>query len=129
MIQTIDPRSPVPLYAQIASRMRLAIAAGDVVAETRLPSVRNLASLLRVSPATVVKAYAALESDGLVETRGTLGVFARPLPQSRREAERKREARRLVGDLLRAATSIGVTSGDLQDAWRDAIDRAVGARE
>ncbi len=122
MLRTVDPRSPVPLYAQIASRVRLAIAAGDLAPDTRLPSVRGLASQLRVNPATVVKAYAELESDGLVETRGTSGVFARALPQSRRELERKREARRLLGELLQAATSIGVTRGDLQDAWHEVID-------
>jgi DNA-binding transcriptional regulator YhcF (GntR family) len=57
MFQNIDPRSATPLYAQIASRVKLAIASGELASGTGLPSVRHLATELRVNPATVVQAY------------------------------------------------------------------------
>ena len=63
MFKSIDPRSPTPLYAQIADRIRLAVAAGELVKGESLPSVRALATQLRVNPATIVQAYRELERD------------------------------------------------------------------
>ena len=119
MFDNIDPRSPVPLYAQIASRLRVAIAAGELKAGAGLPSVRHLASRLRVNPATVVQAYRDLEVDGLVTTRQGAGTFVQEVPPERRERDRQQEARRLVRDLLAQAASLGITIGELQAA----IDR------
>ncbi len=128
MFEGLDPRSPIPLYAQIASRIRLAVATGAVVPETRLPSVRFLASQLRVNPATVVRAYTELENAGIVETRGTTGVFAKPLSDSRQRAERRREARRLVAELLQSASSSGVTMHELDSAWHGVLKRPLDRR-
>ena len=38
MFEHLDPRSPTPLYAQIANRCRVAIAAGELHAGAALPS-------------------------------------------------------------------------------------------
>ena len=75
MFDSIDSRSPTPLYAQIAMRVRVAIASGELPKGAALPSVRTLASQLRVNPATVVQAYRELESEGLVATRHGAGTF------------------------------------------------------
>jgi len=69
VFRQIDPRSPVPLYAQIADRLRIAVATGELAMGAALPSVRQLASQLRVNPATVVQAYRQLEEVGVVESR------------------------------------------------------------
>src|SRR5215211_2693557 len=76
MIDQIDPRSPVPLYEQIATRIRIAVAAGEYEAGDALPSVRQLATQLRVNPATVVQAYRDLEREGFVEMRHGAGACA-----------------------------------------------------
>jgi GntR family transcriptional regulator len=114
----IDPRSPVPLYAQIADRVRIAIATGDLAPGAALPSVRQLASQLRVNPATVVQAYRELEEAAVVESRQGAGTFVRELAQPKREAERQREARRLVRRLLHEASVVGVTKEDVEHALR-----------
>ena|SRR6266853_1092337 len=114
----IDPRSPIPLYVQIADRLRVAIATGELAAGAALPSVRNLASTIRVNPATVVQAYRELEQAGVVESRQGAGTFVRELPESRRESERRREALRLVRGLMQEAAALGVGTEDLEHAWR-----------
>lgn len=116
MFDNIDPRSPTPLYAQIASRLRMAIAAGEVRAGDGLPSVRHLASRLRVNPATVVQAYRELELDGLVSTRQGAGTFVQEVAVERRQKDRQQEARRLVREMLAQAGSIGIGVAELQDA-------------
>lgn len=116
MFDTVDPRSPTPLYAQIAGRLRMAIAAGELRSGDGLPSVRQLSSRLRVNPATVVQAYRELELDGLVTTRQGAGTFVQEVPVERRRKDRQQEARRLVRDLLAQAGSLGITAADIQDA-------------
>lgn len=119
LFRQIDPRSPIPLYVQIANRLRVAVATGELRAGAALPSVRNLASVIRVNPATVVQAYRELEWAGVVESRQGAGTFVKELPESKREAERRREAQRLVRQMLHEASSLGVTREDLDDAWRN----------
>ena len=116
MFDSIDPRSPTPLYAQIAARLRMAIASGELRSGDGLPSVRQLSSRLRVNPATVVQAYRELEVDGLVSTRQGTGTFVQEVAADRRRLDRQKEARRLVSDLLARAASLGITAAELQDA-------------
>lgn len=116
MFDNIDSRSPTPLYAQIAGRLRMAIAAGELRSGDGLPSVRQLSSRLRVNPATVVQAYRELEVDGLVTTRQGAGTFVQEVAVERRQRDRQQEARRLVRELLAQAGSIGISVAELRDA-------------
>ena len=118
MFRHIDPRSSIPLYVQIADRIRIAVATGDLPPGGALPSVRQLASQLRVNPATVVQAYRELEEAGVVESRQGAGTFVRELGEPKREAERQRLARRLVRHLLQDASALGVSREDLEHALR-----------
>lgn len=119
MITSIDPGSPTPIYAQIADRVRVAVASGELTAGTSLPSVRALASRLRVNPATVVQAYRELERDGIVEMRQGAGTFVAEVPAESRARERAAAARRFVRQMLTDAARLGLSPTDL----RDALDR------
>lgn len=114
MFDHIDPRSPTPIYAQIADRVRLAVAAGDLRSGEGLPSVRALAGQLRVNPATVVQAYRDLERDGLVEMRQGAGTFVAEVPQETRARERAAAANRFVRQMLTEAARLGLSSTDLR---------------
>ena len=116
MFEHIDARSPMPLYAQIAGRLRVAIAAGDLKPGDALPSVRNLAGRLRVNPATVVQAYRDLEAEGFVEMRQGAGTFVREVVPERRASERTRQAAGLVRQLVAEAGRLGLTTRELLQA-------------
>jgi len=117
----IDARSPVPLYAQIAERVRLAIATGALGTAAALPSVRQLATELRVNPATVVQAYRDLETQGFVEIRHGAGTFVRELAPGRRARERSHHATALVRKLLADARRMGVSLAEVQKAIEDEV--------
>jgi GntR family transcriptional regulator len=117
----IDPRSPTPLYAQIASRVRMAIAAGELRAGDALPSVRQLAARLRVNPATVVQAYRDLETEQFVDMRQGAGTFVREVQTGTRASERARQATALVRRLIADAGRLGVTLEELQTAFEDSL--------
>lgn len=114
MFDQIDPRSAVPLYAQIAGRLKVAIAAGELRPGAGLPSVRQLAGQLRINPATVVQAYRDLELEGFVEMRQGAGTFVREVSPDRRAGEREREGRRLIRTMLTEVRRLGIDPKQLQ---------------
>lgn len=124
MFEQIDARSAVPLYAQIAGRVKVAIAAGELRPGDPLPSVRLLAGQLRINPATVVQAYRELEGEGFVEMRQGAGTFVREVEPARRERERLGEARRLVRALLAEAGRLGLTGAELRAAFERELSGA-----
>ncbi len=58
--------SGVPIYQQIADQFRTDILAGKWKDGEYLPSIRGLATELKISVITTMKAYEALEGEGLV---------------------------------------------------------------
>lgn len=68
MIVRVHPASGVPIYLQIESQIRHAIAAQVLRENDPLPPVRKLAAEIRVNPNTVARAYQNLERDGVIRT-------------------------------------------------------------
>ena len=116
MFERIDTRSPTPIYAQIAERVRVAVAAGELKTGDALPSVRALATRLRVNPATVVQAYRDLEMEKIVDMRQGAGTFIAEVSADTRSRERHAAAKRLVRDMLAEAARIGIGRDDIKRA-------------
>lgn len=124
MFDRIDSRSPTPLYAQIAEAIRVAVAAGELRAGEGLPSVRALATKLRLNPATVVQAYRDLEQEGLVDMRQGAGTFVADVPHATRSRERIAAARRLARELLSDAARLGLSPAEVRDALERELKEA-----
>ncbi len=118
MFDRLDPRSPTPLYAQIAGTIRVAVAAGELESGQTLPSVRQLAIRLRVNPATVVQAYRDLEAEGFVEMRQGAGTFIKDVADSRKSAELETQAAQMVRTMLAEAARRGIDKGAIRDAFQ-----------
>jgi DNA-binding transcriptional MocR family regulator len=67
--------SPVPLVDQIVERLSRLIQDGQLVAGTRLPSIRKLAVQVGASAFTVVDAYDRLVARGLIASRAGRGFY------------------------------------------------------
>ena len=76
-LDDLTDRSPRGIAGAIARRIRQ----GELVPGDRLPTVRDVAGQLGVSPATVSEAWQALRRAGLVESRGRAGSFVRSAPR------------------------------------------------
>ncbi|HVF16928.1 MAG TPA: PLP-dependent aminotransferase family protein [Steroidobacteraceae bacterium] len=63
------------LYRELADDLAELITRGTLRAGDRVPSVRQLVRERRISPATAMRAYEALEARGLVETRHRSGYY------------------------------------------------------
>ena len=64
-----------PIYMQLMDYIKLGIISGQYPAGSKLPSVRELASIAAVNPNTMQKALSELERIGLVHSRRTSGRF------------------------------------------------------
>jgi GntR family transcriptional regulator len=64
---SLQPGSGTPIYRQLVEQVRRLIAGGQLPPGAELPSVRDLAVQHAVNPMTISKAYALLETEGLLE--------------------------------------------------------------
>ncbi len=108
MLFEVDPRSPVPIYSQIASCVRRALADGTLVPGARLPASRDLARELDVNMHTVQRAYGQLRDEGLLELRQGRGAIV-----TKAAVTHSARLTALLHDLLDEAASEGVTRGEL----------------
>lgn len=75
MVFQIDFKTGKPVYLQLVDQVRYAAASGALRPGETLPSIRPLAEELRVNRNTIAKAYAELESQGIIETIPGKGCF------------------------------------------------------
>ena len=75
MLFQIDFKAGKPVYLQLVDQVRYAAASGMMRPGEPLPSIRPLAEELRVNRNTIAKAYAELESQGVIETLPGKGCF------------------------------------------------------
>ena len=103
----VDPRSAVPPFEQIRAQVLAQVRSGELAPDARLPTVRKLASDLRLAPNTVARAYRELEQSGVIETRGRHGTFVSPHADPVR-----RQAQSAAESFARQAASLGLGVDD-----------------
>ncbi len=75
MVIQLNFKSGKPAYLQVVDQVKAAAASGALRSGESLPSIRPLAEQLRINRNTVAKAYAELESQGIIETVAGKGCF------------------------------------------------------
>ena len=76
---SIDRKSYLPAYVQLANILRNQVAAGEFRPGDRLPSESELCGRYEVSPMTVRRSINMLVDQGLLETVQGLGTFAKAI--------------------------------------------------
>lgn len=77
-----------PIYEQIKDKMKQLILTGAMHTDSRLPSVRELATSLAINPNTIQRAYKELEAEGYVYSVRAKGSFVAPIGQSTLQKQR-----------------------------------------
>ena len=107
--------SDKPIYEQIASQIREQVLTGVLVEGEQLPSIRSLATQLRISAITTKRAYQDLEAQGFIHTVPGKGCF---VAGDNLELLREERLRRVEASLSRAvsdARAAGVTADELRE--------------
>ncbi|WP_406461442.1 GntR family transcriptional regulator [Streptomyces sp. NBC_01622] len=109
-------------YEQIRAQISDQARSGALPVGHRLPTVRGLAESLGLAANTVAKAYRALETDGVIETRGRNGTL---IAAAGSAAER--EAALAAQAYAEKVRRLGLTREDAAAAVRDALRAAYEA--
>jgi GntR family transcriptional regulator len=122
---TITTGSGTPIYRQIIEQVRLGVATGAVAPGDAMPSVRSVAEQNVVNANTVVKAYAELVRDGVLESHHGKGYFVAEKRQVYSRAERTRRLRQAVDAFVHEAVFLDFRADEI----RRAVDEKLAALE
>ena len=107
----IDYRDARPIYEQVRDGFRRLILTGALPADTRLPSVRELAGELTINPNTIQRAYRELEAEGYICSVPGRGSFVRRGDAA--ALARRAELLERWDELSRELKLLGLTEEDL----------------
>jgi GntR family transcriptional regulator len=122
----INFKSGKPVYLQIVDQIKSMSASGALRAGEALPSIRPLAEELRLNRNTVAKAYAELESLGVIETVPGRGCFLKSSQSPLRKEVRRKLLIEEIDQVIVAAHHLQVPDREFIDIIRErmeALDR------
>ena len=110
----ISNANPKPIYEQITEQITAKILSGELPQGSALPSMRLLAKELRISVITTKRAYAELESAGLIETVAGKGCFVAGANREMIREEHLRQAEEHLGRAVALAKQSGISLEEFQ---------------
>jgi GntR family transcriptional regulator len=122
----INFKSGKPVYLQIVDQVKSMSASGALRAGEALPSIRPLAEELHLNRNTVAKAYAELESLGVIETVPGRGCFLKSNQSPLRKEVRRKLLIEEIDQVVVAAHHLQVPDREFIDMIRErmeALDR------
>jgi GntR family transcriptional regulator len=118
----IDFRSGGPIYLQIVEQVQNMIAQGHLKKGDQLPTVRQLATDLRVNFNTVARAYRLLDEAGLISTQQGRGTYIWEAPADEAMQQlRQRGLRELVQHVFAEAERMGYSIEEVEQAFAEGI--------
>ena len=111
-----------PMYLQIMEQIRQRIAVGDWEPGREIPSIRELAVMLRVSVITVKRAYLELERCGIIVTQQGKGSVVAPDPGLGAKLY-DQELAKHIDRIAQLGELLGLTPRELASRVREAADR------
>ena len=120
---TIDSESATAPFEQVRTQIASAVAAGQLSAGTKLPTVRQLSADLGLAANTVARAYRELEADAVIATHGRRGTFVRSevLDEPETHAGAAELARAAVGQYVHTVRKLGLNAQEaarlVENTW------------
>lgn len=116
-------RGHSPVYRQIVRHIRADILNGRYQPDEQIPPVRQLATEASVNPNTMQRALSALEDEGLLVSRGTVGRFVTS-DEAALERARRTARQDALEKLAEEAQAAGLTLDDLVQYIREEAQSA-----
>ncbi len=129
MLLHFDERDPRPIYAQLVAQVKEQIRKGSIRPGDDLPSIRELASTLRINLHTAHRAYQVLRDEGVIMLR--LGrrprvAALRQEPAGRHEVEQRLAGR--LNELITEAFHLGLSERDFTSLVKELLRLGRGTR-
>lgn len=122
----LDYRDRRPLYEQIAERFQELMFREILPQDTRLPSVRSLATDLSINPNTIQRAYQELERQGYIYSVKGKGSFV--ADNSRIRSGMQAEWKERFTSSVEEGMNLGVTEDEMEAMIRQRWRRPVTER-
>ncbi len=120
----IDPSGAMPIYQQIINSIKHLVAAGKLKPGEQLPTVRELATELRINPNTVARAYDQLNADSVISTQQGRGTFVRERPDAEHLTRMRQDhLRAIMSNTLAQALSMGYTKEEVRAAFESQLEQ------
>lgn len=127
ILLNIDARSSKPIYEQIVEQVKENIMKGILQPGDRLPSVREMSTLLTINPNTVSKAYQELEREKAIETIRGKGTFVTQNYQPKKDEDKLQEVRDLLKKVVIESHYMGLGQAEiiamLEDIYQELGER------
>ena len=104
-----------PIYLQIIEEIKTRIVRGEYTAGSQVPPVRELAIEAGVNPNTVQRAFAQLESEGILKSDRTRGRFVTDEKSVLGEL-RKTMSSRFVTGMIKGMKELGMSDDEIIEA-------------
>ena len=121
MILLVDPNLPIPLYRQLADQVVYRIATGELRSEDKLPSIRKLATKLRINTNTIIKAYKELEHGGFAASRHGMGFFISGTGVSPAKSAWQKKSLEKLTQAAKEASAVGMTLEEIIKAVSETV--------
>jgi GntR family transcriptional regulator len=125
MLFRVNFKSGKPVYLQLIDQVRHAAAAGVLREGEALPSLRPLAEELRINRNTVAKAYAELESQGVIETVPGKGCFLKEVNSPFTKQARQKLLMQEIDQAIVAAHHLQIEDADFLGMVRERLKHFV----
>ena len=111
----ISNSSGEPIYLQISNQIKTMILEGKLKEGDSIPSMRVLATELRISFMTTKRAYEELERDGFIESYTGRGSFVKAQNLELYKEEQIRRVETLLLEAVDTAKKAGISMSELHE--------------
>ncbi len=118
----VDIHAGVPIYVQVADRIRHMIATGKLAPGDQLPTIRKLAQDLHVNFNTIARAYAILDEAGVISTQQGRGTYVRERANGHALGQMRSEKLRLLANrTVVEALNLGYEPAEILQTFEDVV--------
>jgi GntR family transcriptional regulator len=119
----LDFRSGIPIYVQIVEQIKLLVDSGELKPGDQLPTVRQLATEVRVNFNTIARAYRILDEAGFISTQHGRGTYILgPVENGNAEQLRRASLEGLARRFLRDAEIMGFSYDEISTMVQEQLD-------
>ena len=123
----VDVKSSKPIYEQIKDNIKEGVMKGVFLPGDKLPSVRELSTMLTINPNTVSKAYQELEREKAIETLRGRGTFVAENYRPQLDQERLKEISLLLRKVVVDAHYLGLSRKRVEQMLADLYEELGGS--
>jgi GntR family transcriptional regulator len=119
----LDFRSGIPIYVQIVEQIKRLVDSGELKPGDQLPTVRQLATEVRVNFNTIARSYRLLDEAGFISTQHGRGTYILgPVENGNAEQLRRISLEELTRRFLKDAEMMGFSIEDISSMVKEQIN-------